>query len=94
MLSNTLRVVYNKLELITDTMFKKRLGSFGHMRMSDTRLLKQLVKYHLFLKNIREDLKEIGLTPEDTINKPKLTTSLKILLFLPYKKKNPNKNII
>ena len=85
-------MVYNNLEPITDTMRKKRLGFFGHiMRMPDSRLLKQLVQYNLaskntttgcrWLKEIREDLKEIGLTTEDAANKKSLTTALKNMTF-------------
>ena len=82
------KVVYKELEPITDTMRKRRLGFFGHiMRMPESRLLKQLVQYNLNSKNtttgcrwireIREDLKEIGLTPEDTIDKIKLNHKIK-----------------
>lgn len=82
------KLVYKELEPITDTMRKRRLGFFGHiMRMQDSRLLKQLVQYNLASKNtttgcrwireIRDDLKEIGLTPEDTINKTEFKKKLK-----------------
>lgn len=49
--------------------------------MPDSRLLKQLVQYNLssknvttgcaWIKDIREDLREIGLTVDDTMDKKK-----------------------
>lgn len=82
------KVVYKEIEPITDTMRKRRLGFFGHiMRLQDSRLLKQLVQYNLDSKNnktgcrwireVREDLEEIGLTPEDTTDKEKLNKKIK-----------------
>lgn len=96
------KVVYKELEPITDTMRKRRLGFFGHiMRMQDSRLLKQLVQYNLKSKNtttgcrwireIREDLKEIGLTPEDTVDKYKLKNKIKNIRFTLTKNKVTNR---
>lgn len=73
---------------ITDTKRKRQLGFFGHsMRMPDSRLIKKLVQYNpkskyiktgcAWIKKIREELREIGLTFDNTMAKKKLNNKIK-----------------
>lgn len=78
-------VVYKELEPITDTIRKKRISFFGHiLRTPKTRLSRKIVEklWNLkqqvgWIKEIREDMEELGLTLDDLRNKTENLTKIK-----------------
>ena len=78
-------VVYREIEPVTDTMRKKRISFFGHLiRTPETRLSRNIIEKLWFqklevgwIKEIREDMKELGISLTDLQNKTGKITKLK-----------------